>query len=440
VPPWGAAEDACRHVSTISLEFLFALLALCLVLSAFFSGTETALMSVNRYRLRTLANSGHRGAILAEELLVRPDKLIGLILLGNNLVNNLAATLVAVIVLRVLDDEWLALGAAVLTLFMLIFCEVGPKTYGALHAGPVSTASAYVYKGLQWSLYPAVWVINRITNGVLRLVGVKVDKQAQQNALTREELRTVVAEAGAMIPRRHQQMLMSILDLERVTVDDIMIPRSEVMGIDLNDDWDRILERIEQTLHTRLPVYEGELENLIGVLHMKRVANALAQGRLTHELIREMAAQREAHFVPEGTPLNTQLLNFQKSRRRFGFVVDEYGDVQGLITLEDLLEEIVGEFSDAPGAARHRSVRQDSDGSFLVSASASVRALNRSMHWTLPTNGPKTLSGLIIEQLEAIPPPGTRLQVDGYTIEVMQIADNTVRTARIRVPGQTSSD
>lgn len=243
-----------------------------------------------------------------------------------------------------------------------------------------------------------------------------------------------------MIPRRHQQMLMSILDLERVTVDDIMIPRSEVMGIDLNDDWDRILERIEQTLHTRLPVYEGELENLVGVLHMKRVANALAQGRLTRELIREMAAQREAHFVPEGTPLNTQLLNFQKSRRRFGFVVDEYGDVQGLITLEDLLEEIVGEFSDAPGAARHRSVRQDSDGSFLVSASASVRVLNRSMHWTLPTDGPKTLSGLIIEQLEAIPPPGTRLQVDGYTIEVLQIADNTVRTARIRAPAQTSSD
>ena len=416
-----------------SPSLLLGLLALCLALSAFFSGTETALMSINRYRLRTLARQGHRGALLAEKLLARPDRLIGLILLGNNLANNLAATIVALLVLDTWGEEWVAVGAGVVTLVMLIFCEVGPKTYGALHPQSVTLRSVYVYKALHFVLYPAVWLINRMTNAMLMLVGIRGDQVAQQTALSREELRTVVAEAGAMIPSSHQQMLMSILDLERITVDDIMIPRSDVIGIDLNDDWSAILERLRETQHTRLPVYEGELDKLIGVLHMKRVANELARGRLTREAVREIAAQRDAHYVPEGTTLNAQLLNFQRDRRRFGFVVDEYGDVLGLITLEDLLEEIVGEFTTDPGVtASHRNVRREADGSFIVTGSATIRAINRAMKWKLPTDGPKTLSGLIVEHLESIPESGTALRIGDYSIEVVQIADNTVRTARIR--------
>ncbi len=422
-----------HSVAEPHIVLLLSLLAVCLVLSAFFSGTETALMSVNRYRLRTLARQGHRGAILAERLLARPDRLIGLILIGNNLANNLAATLVAVIVLELFGETWVALGAGLLTLVMLVFCEVGPKTYGALHPRPIATASAYVYTALQWLLYPAVWVVNRVSNAMLRFVGLRVDPQAQQTALSREELRTVVAEAGAMIPSSHQQMLMSILDLERVTVDDIMIPRSEVAGIDITQDWSDILEQLRETRHTRLPVFEGELDRLIGVLHMKRVANELVSGRLTRETLREIAAQRDALFVPEGTSLNAQLLNFQRDRRRLGFVVDEYGEVKGLITLEDLLEEIVGEFTTDPSAAGHRSVQREPDGTFLVTGSASIRSLNRAMKWRLPTDGPKTLSGLIVEHLEAIPEQGTALRIGDYAIEVVATAENTVRTARIRV-------
>lgn len=418
---------------------LLSLLALCLVLSAFFSGTETALMSVNRYRLRTLAQRGHRGAILAEKLLARPDRLIGLILIGNNLANNLAATLVAILVLETWGEQWVAVGAGVLTLVMLVFCEVGPKTYGALRPGPIATTSSYIYTGLQWLLYPAVWIVNRLTNAMLRLTGLRVDQQTQQTALSREELRTVVAEAGAMIPGSHQQMLMSILDLEQITVDDIMIPRNEVVGVDIAEDWSRILEQLRETRHTRLPVYDGELDKLIGVLHMKRVANELARGRLTREMIREIAVQRGALYVPEGTSLNAQLLNFQRDRRRLGFVVDEYGDVQGLITLEDLLEEIVGEFTTDPGVAGHRKVLREADGRFLVTASASIRLLNRAMKWHLPTDGPKTLSGLIVEHLETIPAQGTALRIGDYAIEVVATADNMVRTARVQVLKTTTT-
>jgi Mg2+/Co2+ transporter CorB len=418
-------------VNALSNELLFGLLALCCAMSAFFSGTETALMSINRYQLRTLAKQGNRRAQVTEKLLERPDKLIGLILLGNNLVNNLAATLVAVLVLRLANDEWLAIGAGALTLFMLVFCEVGPKTYGALHPRAAALFAAPIYRVLQWIVYPFVWVVNRITNAALKIIGIKADQQTQQTALTQEELRTVVAEAGIMIPQRHQQMLMGILDLERVTVDDIMIPRNEVTGIDLTDDWGAILEKIRDSQHTRLPVYEGELDQLVGVLHLKRVANELARGRLTREMVREIASQRGALFVPEGTPLNTQLLNFQREKRRFGFVIDEYGDIQGLITLEDLLEEIVGEFTSDPSSSAHKDVHEESKGVYVVNASITIRKLNRALGWKLPIDGPKTLNGLMLEQLETIPESGTVLRIGNHVFEVLQTADNTIRTVRV---------
>ena len=388
-------------------------------------------MSFNRYQLRTMAQSGHRGAILAERLLARPDRLIGLILLGNNLVNNLAAMIVTIIVLRVWGEEWVAVGAGILTLVMLIFCEVGPKTYGALRPRTIAVNSAFIYTGLQWLLRPAVFAVGWVTNGALRVVGLNVDRQTQQTALSREELRTVVAEAGTIMPQKHQQMLISVLDLERITVNDIMIPRQDISGIDLEDDWERILDQLRQTPHTRMPVYRGDLDNMVGLVHMRRIAQELARDTLDRERLEEIAAQREPYYVPDGTALTVQLANFQRNRRRFAFVVDEYGDVQGLVTLEDILEEIVGEFTNDPATVSHRDIHREPSGAFIVNASAHIRVLNRALGWQLPTDGPKTLNGLLLERLETIPEAGTSLRIGNLDMHVLQIAENTIRTVRV---------
>ena len=415
-----------------SLGVLFAGLGALLLLAAFFAGSETALMSLNRYRLRHRAKAGHRGARLAEALLAHPDRLIGLILLLSTIVNVTAPMLVGFIALRWGGEVLVAFGAVALTLVLLIFCEVAPKTYGALHPERLAIPAAYIYTPLLWLLYPFVWATNLLANGVLRVLGAS-PLQAS-NSLSSEELRTVVAEAGALIPHRHQQMLVSILDLENATVEDIMVPRTEIVGIDVDDDWDRVLEQLRQSQHTRLPVYEGEIDRIIGVLHMKRVVHELARGRLDRTGLIEAASTRDAYFVPSGTTLNTQLLNFQRDKRRIAFVVDEYGDIQGLVTLEDILEEIVGEFTTDPATMMHKDVHREADGSFVANASTNVRALNRSMRWNLPTDGPKTLNGLIVEFLETIPEPGTTLKLADYMLEVLQTGDNAIKTVRIRPP------
>jgi len=401
----------------------------CIVLSALFSSTETALMSLNRYRLRHLASQGHAAARLTERLLARPDRLIGVILLGNTLANVAAAAIVTLLTLEFLGQEWLAATSGALTLALLLFSEVGPKTYGALNAERLALPAAYLYRPLLWLCYPLVWAINLITNALLRLVGVTAEEVAT-HSLSADELRTVVAEAGALIPIRHQQMLVSILDLERISVGEIMVPRNDVSGIDLKDDWEEILTALRDAQHTRLPVYEGDLDHIVGVLHMKRVARELARGSFDRDSLERVARSREAYYVPEGTTLNQQLVAFQENHRRHAYVVDEYGDVQGLITIEDILEEIVGEFTTLPHALRHE-VRAEDDGSFVVAASTTVRALNRALGWKLPTTGPKTLNGLILEYLETIPEPGTALKLEGHALEVLQIADNTIRTVRI---------
>src|SRR6202030_18985 len=325
-----------------SIGLLFGALAGLLILAAFFAGSETALMSLNRYRLKHRANEGNRGARLAEALLAHPDRLIGLILLLSTIVNVVTPTMVGLIAFRLGGDYLVAISVIALTFIMLIFCEVAPKTFGALHPERLALPAAYIYTPLLLVLYPFVWATNLMANGVLRLFGVP--RQQASNSLSSEELRTVVAEAGAMIPHRHQQMLVSILDLENATVEDIMVPRNEIVGIDVDDDWDRIVEQLRQSQHTRLPVYEGEIDRIIGVLHMKQVVRELARGRLNQDTLAAAAGAREAYFVPSGTTLNTQLLNFQRNKRRMAFVVDEYGDIQGLVTIEDILEEIVGEF------------------------------------------------------------------------------------------------
>jgi Mg2+/Co2+ transporter CorB len=415
-----------------SIGVLFGALALLLILAAFFAGSETALMSLNRYRLRHQSNAGNRGARLAESLLAQPDRLIGLILLLSTIVNVTAPMLVGFIALRLGGEIMVAGGAVALTLVLLIFCEVAPKTYGALHPERLALPAAYIYTPLLLLLYPFVWATNLLANGVLRLLGAS--QQQASHSLSSEELRTVVAEAGAMIPHRHQQMLVSILDLENATVEDIMVPRTEIVGIDVDDEWDKVLEQLRQSQHTRLPVYEGEIDHIIGVLHMKRVVHELARGRLDRDGLIDAANSRDAYFVPSGTTLNTQLLNFQRDKRRMAFVVDEYGDIQGLVTLEDILEEIVGEFTTDPATMMHKDVHREADGSFVANASTTIRALNRSMRWNLPTDGPKTLNGLIVEFLETIPEPGTTLKLKDYMLEVLQTGENAVKTVRIRPP------
>jgi Mg2+/Co2+ transporter CorB len=425
-------------MSHFSLGGLFCALGVLLLLAAFFAGSETALMRLNRYRLRHRAEEGNRGARLAEALLAHPDRLIGLILLLSTVVNVLTPTLVGLITLRLGGDYLVAAGVVALTFVMLIFCEVAPKTFGALHPERLALPAAYVYTPLLWALYPFVWATNLLANGTLRLFGVP--RQQASHSLSSEELRTVLAEAEAMIPQRHQQMLMSILDLEDATVEDIMVPRVEIVGIDIQDSWDKVIEQLRQSQHTRLPVYEGDIDRIIGVLHMKRVVHELARGRLDRDTLTEAASARDTYFVPSGTPLNTQLLNFQRDKRRMAFVVDEYGDIQGLVTIEDILEEIVGDFTTDPATMMHKDVHREADGSFVVNATTTVRALNRSMRWNLPTDGPKTLNGLIVEFLETIPEPGTTLKLRDYMLEVLQTGENAIKTVRVRPPEQLKPD
>jgi len=412
----------------LPLGALFGALIFLLLLSAFFSGSETALMTLNRYRLRHLAAAGHPGARLAERLLLKPDRLIGLILLGNNFVNILASSLATIIAIRLGGEGAIPIAAGLLTLVVLIFSEVAPKTLAALNPERVAFPASWVYTPLLRMLFPVVWLVNLMANAVLRLFGAYPD-DAEGTALSREELRTVVNEAGAMIPKRHQKMLLNILDLEKVTVDDIMVPRSELDGIDLDNPIDVILEQLEQIPYTRVLAFRGSIDHVVGFLHSRRVMQAQLDDELTRETLEGLI--REPYYIPKGTPLNRQLLNFQRNRRRTALVVDEYGDVQGLVTMADLLEEIVGEFATDPADGIADVLPQD-DGSFLVDGAANLRDLVRTMHWELPTDGPKTLNGLIVEHLESIPETGTSLMIAGYPIEVVQIQDNAVKTARIR--------
>ena len=408
-------------------------LVLMLVLSAFFSGSETALMTLNRYRMRHLARAGHRGAILAERLLRQPDRLIGLILLGNNLANVTASMLNTLIALRLFGEDTLAIATGILTLLILIFSEVAPKTLAALRPELLAYPAAFVYWPLLKVTYPLVWSVNFIANGLLWLCGVRTSSAGGQD-LNAEELRTVLMEAGAMIPKRHQKMLLSILDLQKATVEDIMVPRNEISGIDISDSWEEILSQLRSSQHTRLPVYEESIDSIIGMVHLRRILNRLALGKLDKESLVEMT--RECYFVPEATPLNTCLLNFQRQQRRIGLVVDEYGDIQGLVTLEDILEEIVGEFTTDP-AQRAKHVFMDTDSSYLVDGTVTIRSLNRSMGWKLPSTGPKTLNGLILEYLETIPQTGAKLRLNGYDIEIAETKANAVKTVRIRPPKGT---
>jgi Mg2+/Co2+ transporter CorB len=411
---------------------LFALLFL-LVIIAFSSGTEVAMLSVNRYRIKHRSQQGQNTAKVLEKLLLKPDDW-----LGANLVILAAASVFASAIATILAQRThlhyaVPVTGVILTVVVIVFCELTPKIYAATYPESVALSAAQIYRALVLVSRPALWLTNKLAYGVLRIVGVGRSSRASQ-ALSQEELRTVVAEAGPMIPARHRQMLLSILDLGQVTVNDIMIPRQEISAIDVQDNWDEILDQLRQTPHTRLPVYDGELDKLHGILHMKRVAQELARGTLTRERLIEVASSREPYFVPESTALTVQLTQFQRNRRRLAFVVNEYGDIEGLVTLEDILEEIVGEFTTDPATVMHKDIHTERPGVYIVNASATIRALNRALQWHLPVDGPKTINGLLLEQLETIPDPGTTLKVGDYQFEVLQIADNAIRTVRIYPP------
>ncbi|MCK4705689.1 MAG: HlyC/CorC family transporter [Gammaproteobacteria bacterium] len=415
-------------MNDIPTDILLLILFLLILLSAFFSGSETALMTLNRYRLKHLSDEGHRGAKLARRLLQRPDRLLGLILLGNNFVNILATALATIIFIRLYGDASIAILTIVLTLVVLIFAEVTPKTLAALKPEKVAFIAAYIYTPLLKILYPFVWMINAVANRLLSLIGVHA-AEGKEDKLNADEFRAVINEAKQIIPGQHSEMLLRILDLEKTSVEDIMIPRNEITGIDLTDDWSDIERQITNSQRTRVPVFHDSIDHTVGVLHLRKVLNLFARGELNLESVNALI--RKAYFIPAGTSLTRQLLNFQKKKRRSALVVDEYGSIQGLVTLEDILEEIVGRFTtDAP--TRNFDIHTQQDGSHLIDGNTHVREINRVLNWSLPVDGPKTLNGLILEHMEIIPQNGTSLMIGSYTIEISRTTNNAVQTARLK--------
>ncbi len=388
-------------------------------------------MRVNRYRLAAKARAGNRGARLAAKMLEKPDQLIGLILLGNNVVNIAATTLATVIALQIGVQP--AAVVFVLTPIILIFAELAPKTLAAFRPEAVAYPSAIIYTPLLWLFRPLVWLINAVANGLLKLLGVSEEDESL-TSLTSEELRMAVKEAGALIPSARQTMLLRVLDLDSVTVEDIMIPRADINGIDMDDPWEDIVAQLRTSPHTRLPVYRDEFEKVEGILHLRRVVPQLMRDSLSPEALR--TAMIPAYYAHEGTPLNRQLLNFQNDRSRMALVVDEYGDVQGLVTLGDLLAEIVGEFQDDYLTDVPLTVDLG-NGVFQVDGTSNLRELNRAMNWKFPTHGAKTLSGLIVDHLETIPAQGTTLDLHGYTMEVVHVRDNMIKTLKVSPLSET---
>jgi Mg2+/Co2+ transporter CorB len=417
-------------VSDIPLSLLFSALFFLIIFSAFFSSSETGMMSLNRYRLRHLSKQGHSGAKRASKLLARTDRLIGVILIGNNFVNIAAASIATIIAQRIWVDNpefGVSMATILLTLVILIFAEVTPKTIAANHPEKIAFPASILLKPLLFLLMPFVYVVNIITNFLISLTRLDLN-QDNKDHLSTEEFRTLVHEAGAVIPAKRQQMLLSILDLETVRVNDIMVPRNEVVGIDLDDNIRDIETMLRTSQHTRLPVWKGNINNIIGMLHMRNAAKVLSQDSFNKAELLQVT--REPYFVPETAQLHNQLFNFQTEQRRIAIVVDEYGNVQGIATLEDILEEIVGEFTSDMASTSQDLTPQD-DGSYIVDGTTNLRELNKTLEFDLAIDGPKTFSGLIIEHLESIPDSNICLKIDGYRIEILKMRANTIASAKI---------
>lgn len=417
-------------MDSISTSTLFSILAVLLLLSGFFSASETAMMAINRYRLKHQAEQGFRGARLTLALLSQTDKLLGVILLGNNLVNTGAATLSTLIAIRLFGQGEIILFAAtsLLTFFILVFSEVTPKVIGASYPERIAYPASFVLTPLLRLAYPLVWFVNLFVQGLLKLLRIKPRQDEGGNMLGLEELRTVVLESAKLLPREHRRILLNILGLESITVDDVMTPRNQIETIDLADEPEKISRQIATSHHTRLLVYEDSLDRITGILHVRRILHAMASDEFTHDAVREIL--QEPYFVPAGTPLFKQLRQFQENQKRLALVVDEYGELQGLVTMEDLLEEMVGEFT-TQAPAQTGWLRQMEDGSWLVEGSALVRHVNRKLGLDFPLDGPKTLNGLLLEYLEDIPEAGVSVKIGDIPIEIVQTQDRAVKVARI---------
>ena len=417
-------------MNDISLGVLFSILAALLLLSAFFSGSETALMTLNRYRLQHKVKQKHRGAIKAQKLLQRPDRLMGLILLGNNFVNIAASSLATILAIRLIDEgivnlsqeEIILASTITLTLAILIFSEVTPKTLAAIKPEVMAYPAAWVYTPLLKLLYPFVWLVNLISNLLLRIVGVNV-ATSKQDTLNKDELKSIVSDAKNLMPARYQNMLLGILDLESASVEDIMTPRNEIIGIDLEEPLEDIIQHIQNSPHTCQPIYKKSIDRVIGFLHLRSIISLINRPDFDKQSITDNLIK--PFFIPESTPLHKQIQSFKAEKLRMGLVVDEYGDVQGLVTLDDLLQVLVGEL-----VSEEADVKEQKDGSYLVDGSVTVRELNRINEWSLPTEGPKTLNGLIVEYMETIPEPGTSIRLHGYPLEIIECDKNTIKLVK----------
>lgn len=415
-------------MDSIPLSSLFITLAILLALSAFFSASETGLMSLNRYKMRHLAEHGHKGAKLAEKLLTKTDVLLSLILICNNLMNIAASAIATMIGMRLSGEAGVAIATGLLTFVMLVFSEILPKTIAALYPEKVAFTVSFVIAPVQKILMPVVFFMNMIIRGLMALLHIR---QNETKGLSAEELRGVVLEAGKFIPSAHQEMLVSILDMEKVTVDDIMVPRNDIGGIDIDDDWKAIMRQLNHAPHARIVLYKGNMDkNILGMLRVREAFRLLIEKDEPSKetLIR---AVDEVYFIPEGTPLTTQLVNFKANKERVGLVVDEYGDIKGLVTLEDILEEIVGEFTTSTAPTLEEEVKPQSDGSVIIEGSANLRDLNKLFNWNLPIDEARTFNGLIIEHLEKIPDEDTQFELFNLKVTVLEVADNMVKQAKV---------
>ncbi|MFL2560124.1 MAG: HlyC/CorC family transporter [Gammaproteobacteria bacterium] len=418
-------------MNNISTEILFFILIILFLLSAFFSGSETALMSINKYKMRHQAKLNNAGAKAAKKLLENPDKLLGVILLGNNLTNILITQIATFISFNIYGDIGIAIATGFLTIFILIFAELIPKTIGEMHSEKVAYSSSVLYKPMLIILYPLVFLINLIANNIIKIMGLK--DNISKGSLSSEELKTVLSESSMKFSKPHLKMVESIIDLEKATVEDIMIPRSEIFGIDLSEDIITVVNNFKNTPYTRIPVYEDNIENLLGLVHVKQIAPMLASKNINETGIRKLI--KTPYYIVSGTSLYRQLLNFQKEKRRIGFIVDEYGNIQGLVTLEDILEEIVGDFTSDPGASED-IIATENKNIFIIDGGIHVREINQSLNINITPKQAKTINGFLLEHTENLPEIGDIINIQGHTFKIIENLDNTIKTIELTIKNE----
>lgn len=416
-------------MENVSTTTLIIILCVMVLVSAWFAGSETGMMTLNRYKLRHQAKNGSRAARRVEKLLRRPDRLLSLVLIGNNLVNILASALATIVGMRIHGDEGVAIATGILTFVVLVFAEVLPKTVAALYPERVAFPSSLLLVPLQYIMLPLVWLLNTITRLLMRMAGIRADG-AINSALSKEELRTIVYESRSLMSRRNQDMLLSVLDLEKVSVDDIMVPRNEIVGININDDWKSVVRQLSHSPHGRIVLFRDSLDDCVGMLRVREAWRMMTEKKeFTKETL--LRAADEIYYIPEGTPLNTQLVKFQRNKEKAGVVVDEYGDIKGLVTIEDILEEIVGDFTTSMSPSLAEEVMPQNDGSVLIEGSASVREINKAFNWHLPEQEARTINGMLLEALEDIPVIDTRVQIGHYNVDILDVQDNMIKQVRI---------